>query len=334
MILSRLFRNPRLRGVLRVAFFLSTLNLAVTAALLPSATARAEEELKRGGLELLKQLGPELVGHPEVAVINGQRMSLGSKTTPLGVAEVMRRFERHCEEQSGGLAAELGRLPEKLAGAVVPESLRDPSRWLTRKGLSQDETAGQLACIARKRDAGGMRGFVDSVLALVETGDLGKVGDARYIVARRDEAAGYTHVLAMWTEGSFNIPAMFPETGDAPGSDSAHLPRPPAARRVLSAEITGHPFAMRMYDTDKPHDQVLSYYRELQKGQGWSSHVLPRPDRDLQVELDLNQHVLTFSKDAAALIVIAHTTPQDKTGVTLIEMGGAGFVRTSLKDMP
>jgi hypothetical protein len=331
MSIKRLFRHPKLRGGARVAAFLTTLNLVVTASVLPSAAAQAEERVKRGGLRLLEQLGPNLVGEPTLATINGQRMSLGSKTTPLGLDEVLQRFERHCQEHSGGLGQELGRLPQTLAGAALPEELRDPSRWLTSRQMRADGGAGQVACIARKNDAGGVRGLYQSALAFAASGNVGDVGDARYVVARKNPANGHTHVLAMWTEGSFDIPAMFPEQGDAPGSDPpSPVPRPPAAKRVLSAEITGHPYALRMYDSERSHADVLSHYDRAMQAAGWARHALPDGDVK-EAALDLKEHVAAFAQHGSALIVLVHQTAQEKTGVTLIEMGSTGFVRTELR---
>jgi hypothetical protein len=326
MVIKRLYRSPRVRGALRVAAFLTVANLTVTALSLPQARANAEEAVKRSGLALLQQLGPALVGEPEVAVINGQRMSLASKSTPLGVDQVLGRVEQYCHDNSGGLAQELQALPGTAAGlAKLPSGLRDPSAWLTSRQTAGDGKAGQVACVARKDSGGGLSGLMDRILAFTDTGDLSKLGDARYVVARRDEKAGNTLVLAMWTEGSFNIPAMFPETGDTPGSDSRYVPRPPASRRVLTAEISDHPYALRMYDSDQTHADVLKFYEQQMLPRGYQKHELP--ETDASGELDLNDHVRAFSLNGVAVIVVTSQTPQDKTGVSLIEMGSLGFAQ-------
>lgn len=330
MVLKRLYRSPRVRGALRVVTFLTVANLTVTALALPQARASADEAVKRSGLALLQQLGPELVGEPEVATINGQRMSLGAKVTPLGVEPVLGRFEQYCHENSGGLAQELNAMPATAAALdKLPSGLRDPSAWLTSRQTATDGKAGQVACVARKGSGGGLQGLMDRILAFTDSGDLGELGDARYVVARRDEKAGNTLVLAMWTEGSFNIPAMFPETGDAPGSDSRHLPRPPASRRVLTAEIGDHPYALRMYDTKQTHAEVLKFYEQQMQPRGFRQHELP--PTDASGELDLNQHVRAFSKDGVAVVVVTNDTPEDQTGVSLIEMGSVGFANATAR---
>src|SRR3954469_8443859 len=112
---KRWHENRKVRGTLRVAAFLGCANLAFSALMLPQARAAAEEAVKRSGLELLEQIGPALVGAPEVALINGQRMSLASKMTPLSVEQVIERFGEHCREHSAGLANEIAALPKGAA---------------------------------------------------------------------------------------------------------------------------------------------------------------------------------------------------------------------------
>ena len=326
MSLKKLYRSRRLRGTLRAAAFLATANLAFSALMLPQARAAAEEAAKQSGLELLKQIGPALVGEPEVALLNGQRMSLASKLTPLSVSQVIERFSQHCRENSGGLAGEIEALPRGTAALQqLPEALRDPSRWLSSETIAQDGKVGQIACVARKNSGGGLSGLVERVLAFTESGDLAELGDARYVVARRDDASGQTHVLAMWTEGKFNIPEMFASSGDAPGTDSRDVPRPPDARRVLSAEMAHRSYALRMYDTQLSHAEVLAYYEQQLEPRGFIVHPLPNASN----ELDLNDHVRAFSKDGVAVIVVTSQTPAEQTGVSIIEMGSLGFSKAS-----
>ena len=326
MIFRRLSQSRRVRGTLRVLAFFGSMNLALSALTLPQARAAAEEAAKRSGLELLEQIGPALVGPPEVALINGQRMSLASKSTPLSVEQVLERFGQHCREHSAGLAGEIAALPNGAAAlAKLPEELRDPARWLTSETIAQDGHAGQIACLARRGSGSGLKGLVERVLSFTESGDLAEIGDARYVVARRDPASGQTHVLAMWTEGKFNIPQMFASSGDAPGTDSEHVPRPPDARRVLSAAMARRSYALRMYDTQRTGEEVLSFYERELAPRGFRLHLLPRQS----AELDLNDHVRTFSKDGVAVIVVTTRTPADQTGVSIIEMGSFGFSKAS-----
>jgi hypothetical protein len=250
-------------------------------------------------------------------------MSLASQLTPLSVEQVIERFGQHCREHSAGLASEFAALPKAAAALQqLPEELRDPSRWLSSATIAKDGKLGQIACIARK---GGGGGLVDRILAFTASGDLAELGDARYVVARRDDESGQTHVLAMWTEGKFNIPEMFADSGDAPGADSRDVPRPPNARRVLSAEMAYRSYAIRMYDTERSHAEVLSYYEQQLGPRGFLNHPLPHAS----AELDLNDHVRAFSKDGVAVIVVTSQTPAEQTGVSIIEIGSRGFSKAS-----
>lgn len=324
--------SPRWSGLLRVSVFLLTVNLALTAIYLPRALAQAEASVKQSGLDLLKQVGPLVVGPPQAVSVNGQRMFLASKQTELPLEQVLATFERHCRDNSGGLAQAVGELPATVNGVELPAELRDPARWMTSR---EDEggNGGQIACLARHADQhepkGRLQGFLDRVSAFLASGDLSKIGDMRYVIARKDEKTGMTHVLAMWTQGPFDIPAMFPPQGDAPGRDSAQAPRPLGGKRVLSAEIPDQPYALRMYDSDRSADEVLDTYARDMAQRGWKSQVIPATP-----EFDINENVQVFAKDAAAVLVVVTATPQKKTGVTLVEMGSSGVVRTSLHARP
>src|SRR5262249_33900492 len=109
------------------------------------------------------------------------------------------------------------------------------------------------------------------------------------------------------------------------GEDSRYVPRPLDSRRVLSAQLADQAYALRMYDTEHSHADVLSYYEKQLLPRGFITNPLPQSSP----ELDLNDHVRTFSKDGAAVIVVTHQTPDEKTGVSLIELGSRGFAKAT-----
>ena len=84
-------------------------------------------------------------------------------------------------------------------------------------------------------------------------------------------------------------------------------------------------YALRMYDTQRTGEEVLSFYERELAPRGFRLHLLPRQS----AELDLNDHVRTFSKDGVAVIVVTTRTPADQTGVSIIEMGSFGFSKAS-----
>lgn len=332
--LSRLVRSPRFKGWLRVFACLTVFQVIVAAVLLRTARARGAATLQEGGLKLLEHVGPDLVGEAVEATINGQRLSIASQFSPLPIPEVLDRFERHCQANSGGLAEEVSKLPEGRALGQLPSEFRDPSRWLTSRQIDASGKVGQVVCLVRRTSGGGVRGLVDQIMRFVDTGDLAELGGARYVVARREKSDTDTHVLAIWSDGSFNIPNMFPAEGDAPGRDSPYVPRPFEARRVFSAEIEGRAYALRMYDSRRSNADVLRQYAEALPKSGWLPHPMP-PLRHGEGEgEDLGEHFSAYTKGSAAVVVVVEDTPDDLTGVTLIEMGGRGFAQIAGENQP
>lgn len=90
----------------------------------------------------------------------------------------------------------------------------------------------------------------------------------RYVYAKR--TAGGTHVLAAWTDRPFRAEALAPEGDeDAPGTDSAAVPRPARGRRLLTAEILETTYAVRVYSTPEAPAAVLATYDETMTARGY-----------------------------------------------------------------
>lgn len=310
-------KHGRVRGTLRVVALLSIVNVAITATYCSSSTARAEKSVERAGQELLTQLGPLLVGPPQAVTINGQRMFLASKTTEESVTAVLDRFQGHCDGQ------------DPASGPMTP---MDWSPWelLTSRLEDESTASGHVACLKGGRNRTSVSEFVAQLTEFVKTFDLSQLGEMRYAVARRDGKTGKTHVLSMWTEGRFVVPEMFPADRDAPGSDSSVLPRPPSSIRVLSAELPEQPYALRMYDSTQEGQQVLDYYARVMPERGYLATPLPT----VPESYDLNQNVRVFMKGGVAVLVLTNVTPAGKTGVSLMELGSAGFARATTAGAP
>jgi hypothetical protein len=96
----------------------------------------------------------------------------------------------------------------------------------------------------------------------------------RYIYA--EESEGTTLFVAFWTEGEFKVLDMFPPEGDAPGRDIDGVPRPPHARRILSAWEEGEPQSITVYDgSPQDPDGLEAWYREQMPEEGWHPLELP-----------------------------------------------------------
>jgi hypothetical protein len=333
-MLFRLMRSfplnrARFWGVARVFAYVFVLNAVLAVLCVRWAWADAEKAVATAGLTLLQRLGPIPASGVQPIVVNGQRLFFASHQTSLAVAEVLNVFDRHCQENSSNLGEELGKLPARFGAIDFPERLRDPARWAVVREEARDGEAGQLGCLAQPRE-GGLSAVVKRLQAFVESGDLSRLGDARFVTARRAEDGKSTHVLALWTEGTFNFTNMFLSDGDAPGRDPEHLPRPPEARRVFSAEVPDQPYAIRMYDSTQARPALLSFYDGEMKRRGWAARpVAPKPGGDdFVIE---HPESRAFTRNGAALIVTTDSLEGGKTGVTLIEMGGSGAAHAVAK---
>src|SRR5262249_24528959 len=121
----------------------------------------------------------------------------------------------------------------------------------------------------------------------------------RYLFAEKTES-GRTHLLAVWTDGPFNMYALFPNTpGDTPGTDPKDAPRPPNSVRVLTADVEGTPYGVRVYDSTSKPEEVAAAYDAQMGGRGWTpilydaedpagARVYTRPGSKLMVFTETN----------------------------------------------
>jgi hypothetical protein len=197
--------------------------------------------------------------------LNGEPMNVASATTDMTVGQVLDQFEKECREHTGGMEEEFKKLSDSLNGNLPP-NLRGPAGMgILRKEL---DGQGMVACLARD-DKGGRGTILAAVKEVLATGDLAPLGKLRYVNAER-RSDGKTHVLTVWTDGTFRVGRMFPESGDAPGADPGYM-RPLDARRVLSAGVDGTPFGIQVYDSTASPEAVLDHYDREMSAQGWRS---------------------------------------------------------------
>ena len=192
--------------------------------------------------------------------LNGQAMMISSHMTDDGVHAVLDAADAACRTRSGGLEKDVARLPQvalaKLTGFVFGVVRRE---WSNR---------GYVACIERPGDRG-LAGLASDLGEVARTGDLAKLGTFRYVSVDRAPGATRTHVLRQWTEGSFDLGAVFPPEGDVPGSDLPEVARPDGARRVLDASVEGSRFGVRVYDSAETPAAVLARYDRDLAAKGW-----------------------------------------------------------------
>jgi hypothetical protein len=321
-------RRPRLWRALQLAAYLGLASVVTLGWAARSVYAEGERAVQGLAARIVSELGPTVVGRPQRLEINGQRLMLGSKQSTLSVREVLDRFEASCDSagrDAGQLFADSSEVARE--DASMPRPLRTFLQLGPRKlstWRSDLETEGHASCLATAAGAHGVRGFVARTSAFLESGDLAQLGELRYLTARKLEN-GKTHVIAIWSEGSFRIDAMFPESGDASGSDMPDVPRPPSARRVLTAAASGHDYGMRIYASKEPATAIVSFYERELRQRGFEPVKLSLEHGTLRE----NVFVHAFTRSGRAVIVgvdargNGEASARASTSVSLIDMGAA-----------
>ncbi|HEX7664351.1 MAG TPA: hypothetical protein VF407_07575 [Polyangiaceae bacterium] len=250
----------KIRGAMRVVAYFG----AVSAFALGYAAHVAKADVAEEQMTLGRDLMPlaDLLKDEHTVLVNGEHAHVSTATTTDDVATVLDRFQASCEANASPLAdgwklaAEEDR--EKAKAAITGASVMRQATG----------TEGTLACIAKGARSGDS--FLSATHAFAETGDLGSLGQVRYVYVQRG-SDNTSFVLTAWTDASFSVKALTPKEGeDAPGTDSANAPRPPHAQRILATAIEKTPFVVRAYtSTDAPASVLGFYDAELPKT-GWT----------------------------------------------------------------
>jgi hypothetical protein len=216
------------------------------------------------------QVGRELQGLTDVLGstttlgLNGVIMNVSSAFTDEAPSVVLDRFEQVCRAHPEMMARALADIPETVRQAIP--ATRDGKMQL---GIVRKEADGHgaLTCFTDDR-AATIEDVVKRLRSFTTTHDLAEFGRLRYVSADRT-ATGKTHVMTVWTDGRFNPGEMFPASGDAPGDDSAAVPRPPSAKRIFSGAAAGEPFGVRIYESALSETAIRAFYLAQMPSLGW-----------------------------------------------------------------
>jgi|GEM_PF-1103454 len=314
-------RRPTLRALVTRAFSrglaryaglvrLSVYSLVMLGVLLGYGMHSARGAIGERSLALGRQLESmrDLLGDTKAVTLNGQRMMVSTAVVPLGVQAALDRFEGLCRKGPNGLAHAVDQLPAaRSAGAQIPLARR---LGILRNDSPRD---GIVACIVHRGDR--PLELSELIDGLTRTLDIGLLGDFFFVYAR-DASAGpnsQSHLITSWTHGSFQPSAMFPASGDAPGSDSLLAARPPGTRRVLSGVAVDAPYALRVYESSERPDVALEKFDASMGLRGWT--------RMQQAGLPAATHVYTHSSGISALATAGASKIRAGTVFSLVEMG-------------
>lgn len=301
-------REWRITKLARLAAFSAAVSLGLGLV----AARSVYGDVKTGALSMGRELG-QLgdVGTKRPLRLNGEPIFIASTTEDLSVQEILDDTETRCRQASAGMVADLSNLSETLKHPL-PKNLQTPQATGVLREDHGDN--GMVACLVRDdgQPVSGVTEIAKRLSAFAKSGDLSAIGRLRYVFAEKTKS-GRTHAVAVWTEGPFNLYAFVPGAGkDAPGTDSPNAPRPPSAQRILSADVEGVPYAVRIYNSAATPDEVVKSYDEALLGKGWTPAFGVPGEGPAQ---------RAFTRPGGDLIV-ATERDGDHTLVTLIEMVG------------
>jgi hypothetical protein len=132
-------------------------------------------------------------------------------------------------------------------------------------------------------------------------------------------------VRTVWTEGEFNLDKMFPVAGDAAGFDSRSMPRPPSAKRILTATSAEVPFGVHVYESFAPEQSLRRFYDDEMGGRGWA----PAKDDGGKTVAYVHKGAMSFvtygASATSVLVTTIETARPDGSGVAGVAgVAGAG----------
>jgi hypothetical protein len=303
-LLSRVM-TPRVRGTMRVLTYLTIVSVIAAGLSIRSAYGSVSEQALITGRQLAKL--SDITKDSQRLMLNGQPLNIASAVVDKSLDQVLDRFEAICREE-GVVARDF----REIKGLMTDASAVDAAKR-GRLGVLRQQTIddGVVACVVRSPE-NGKRPFYEGLAKFGDNWDLAEVGHLRLAYARRVES-GDTHVMTLWTDGSFRLDAMIPpaDGADAQGSDSATFPRPDSSQRFLSAGAEGLPHGVRIYESKATANEVLSKYVETLPAQGWEQVSIGEDAPEARY----------FTKGGLDVIVVAQQSG-DRSVVSIMETKG------------
>ncbi len=289
--------DTRARKIARVLAYFAGVATVIGAVAAGSAYA----DVKDGMLEVGQELGSlDHIGSKTPIHLNGQPIFVGSQVLQMSVSDALDRAETLCVE---GDVENPGQ-----SGYDTPQSALDTAeREPVTKLREEQGDRGAVVCFAPEDGevVDGIGDKLDRYMAFLKSGNLEDLGRLRYFFAK-ETPDGHTHLVRVWTEGSFDFYAMAPPNGeDAPGTDPDDMPRPPEARRLLSATTEGSVYAARVYQTALAPEALAAAYDTSMVDRGWDLELARGTSRVYQRK-QVSVFVTPIVKDGRTLVSLVH----------------------------
>ncbi len=294
-------RAAKVRGIARASGVVLVAGLGIGL----FATHTAKADIGAASLKFGREIAPLATDGANEVRINGQSFFLREGSTDADVTTILNEFEARCVEDKGALGELWSAIPKanmNVAGKKLPASLQS---GVLRTQSHPGE--GVVLCITKGQNSA--KDYKEAFTSFAESQDLGDLGKLRYVYARAK--VGGTRVVTAWTEDSFSFKKIANADGTAPGSDS-QLPRPEGARRLMTAEVVGTPYGIRIYEVSKTPEEVGVFYDHWASKTGdWRTVAPEHPEGTLR----------TYFQGQTQVVITARRTPgSDKTAMSIMEV--------------
>ena len=254
------------RTVLRLSAYFSCVSLVGLLVLGRALYAATREDAFGLGHELLGLA--DLTAGAETVFLNGERFHHAVSATTEPLHTVLDRIEQHCRSNPGPAAVVL----ERLAASDPKSFERHAPPGALQNAVFREEAAtrGMVLCFVGGPNPEKLASFLAALRRFSTTRDLSSFGRLRYSFAEAHEHEP-TRVVTLWADSGLNLATLFPKTGDANGNDSPVVPRPPDARRTLSASAEGLPFSVRSYESSQSLAATQNFYDAWMREHGYQA---------------------------------------------------------------
>lgn len=300
-------RAPRLVKAARLGTFVLCLAALAMTFYARRVHSQLGERLMGAGELMMRYEAADHQDATRTMMVNGQPIMFSTGVTQSSVDEVLDNFESICMTHDGGVMEQFARQPERVEGHRT--HMFDP---VMRYGGAN---GGVVVCL----DMGEEEVSLDELRARVRrfeaSTDVHDIGNIRYVYVQQMEEPDYRHFITVWTNGSFRMGNMIADGGDAPGStDLTDVPRPPGARRLMSAAEAGNPEAAVMYAGSPMTEwELQSFYERQLPEHGWV--VTPVDDGS---QPPGSRVVAAHSEDHSQLLFVSLDTDERGRGLATI----------------